>query len=357
MEKVLKDIYYSPSSAGSFGGVQRLYREASKHHNVTEEEVRSFLTRQNSFTLHKDRRFRFKRNRIIVFFRDQQWEADLVDMIAYARENDGFKHILVVIDSFTKFCWLRAMKDKRPESTREAFEDIINTDSRCPHRLRTDRGTEFQNKLMSRFYKEKQILFFTTTNQTIKCAIVERLNRTLKSRIFRFFTSKGNHRYIDHLQEFADGYNNSHHRSIKMTPLQACREEASIVFANLYGGKNLKELLLEEGQPKAKEGDLVRIAYPRDTFDKSYFSTFTDQVAKVDKVIKKPVPMYSLLDYREKPIKQTFYGSEVQVIPEPSYRIERVLRQRQRNGKTEYYVKWLNFPSSENSWVTDLEKV
>lgn len=357
MDALLSKLYYDPANAGSFGGIKRLYTEASKHHDVSEDEVREFLKRQNSYTLHRDRRFKIKRNRIVVLYKDYQWESDLIDMIAYAKENDGFKHLIVVVDAFTKYAWLRPLKDKRPESVRRAFEDIFKTDGRIPHRLRTDRGKEFDNKVMAKFYRENNILFFTTTNQTVKCAMVERLNRTLKSRMFRYFTSKGNHRYVDDLQEFVDSYNNSVHRSIRMSPVQACNTDPKEVFRNLYNGKTLKELLADDGKPVAEEGDLVRLAYPKGTFDKSYFSTFTDDTATVGRVIKKREPMYSLLDYRQRPIPRNFYKEEIQVIPEPSYRIERVLRKRTRNGKTEYYVKWLNFPSSENSWVSDLENV
>lgn len=358
MDEVLRKIYYDPKNAGSFGGVQRLYQEAAKNHNVTEEEVRDFLVRQNTYTLHKDRRLRFHRNKIVVLYPDFQWEADLIDVIAYARENSGYKHLLVVIDSFTKFAWLRPLKDKTPKSVETAFEDIFAVDGRKPHRLRTDRGTEFQNRVMNRFYKKHDILFFTTTNSTIKCAMVERLNRTLKARFFRFFTSKGNHRYIDHLQQFVDSYNNSPHRSIKMTPKQACVADASLVFQNLYDGKTLKELLTDKDEKtKVNKGDTVRIAYDRSSFDKSYFSTFTDETAKVDRVIPKPRPMYSLVDYKNRKIPRNFYKEEIQAIPEPSYRIERILRRRQRNGRWQYFVKFLNHSSEENQWVSDLEDV
>ena len=98
MEAVLNKIYYDPKSAGSFGGIQRLFREASKHHNVTEEQVRDFLKKQNTYTLHKDRRFKFVRNRIISLYKDYNWEADLMDMQAYNKENDGHNYILVAID-------------------------------------------------------------------------------------------------------------------------------------------------------------------------------------------------------------------------------------------------------------------
>ena len=357
MDQVLRNIYYDPRNAGSFGGIERLYREASKNHDVSIDEVRDFLSKQNSYTLHKDRRFRFQRNKIIALFPNYNWEADLMDMQAFAKDNDGYKYILVAIDDFTKYCWLRALKDKTPGSVKDAFADIFKADKVVPHRLRTDRGKEFDNKTLMSFYKDHDILYFTTTNQTIKCAIVERVNRTLKSRFFRYFTSKGKHRYIDTLQQFADGYNDSYHRSIRMTPRQALTADPKTVFANLYEGKSLKELLQTTTKPKAKEGDIVRIAYDKGKFDKSYFSTFTDQTAVVDKVIEKPKPLYSLVDYKNDTIPRHFYKEELQPIPEPSYRIEKILRQRERDGKTEYFVKFLNYPSSENAWVSDIGNV
>lgn len=70
MEEILKKTFYDPSSAGSFGGVQRLYNEVSKKHDVTEAEVKDFLSRQNTYSLHRDRRFRFKRNKIIALYTD-----------------------------------------------------------------------------------------------------------------------------------------------------------------------------------------------------------------------------------------------------------------------------------------------
>lgn len=358
MDKVLSKIYYDRRSAGSFGGIKRLHREAAKHHDVTEDEVREFLKTQNTYTLHKDRRFNFKRNRIIALYKDYQHEADLAEMIPYAEENSDMRYILVVIDCFTKYLWLRGLKNKTPAAVKDAFTDIYKTDKRVPHRLRTDRGKEFDNKAMDKFYGELDILFFTTTNQTIKCSIVERVQRTLKSRMYRFFTSEGHHRWYEHLQDFAEAYNNSYHRSIKMTPVEASSADAKIVFRNLYNGRSLKELLEKDEKPVAKPGDTVRIQYDKDKVgDKSYFSTFTDQTAVVDKVIDKPLPLYSLKDYKDREIPRKFYKSEIQPIPPPSYRIERILRERTVDGKKEYFVKFLNYPSDANAWVSDLDHV
>lgn len=281
-----------------------------------------------------------------------------MEFIPFADENDGFRYVLVCIDDFSKYAWLRALKNKDAGSVMSAFRDIFESSKRVPHRLRTDRGKEFENRTMDKFYREHDILFFVTTNSTIKASIVERVIRTFKARIYRYFTSKGNHRWVDELQNFAEGYNSSYHRSIKMSPKEASEAETSVVFRNLYEGKTLKELMEKVEKPTINEGDVVRLQYDKDKVgDKSYFTTFTDQTATVDKVIQKPMPLYSLLDYRKKEIPRHFYKHEIQSIPEPSYRINKVLRERIKNGKKQYYVSFIGYPASENSWVESLGNV
>jgi hypothetical protein len=55
-------------------------------------------------------------------------------------------------------------------------------------------------------------------NQEIKAACIERFNRTLKTRLFRYFTHHKTNRWIDVLDEFIRSYNESFHRSIGMAP-------------------------------------------------------------------------------------------------------------------------------------------
>ena len=65
----LECIYTDPSSPGSFGGVQRLYREARKQKiNITKKQVENWLKRHLSYTLHKPAIKHFKRNKTTVFY-------------------------------------------------------------------------------------------------------------------------------------------------------------------------------------------------------------------------------------------------------------------------------------------------
>ena len=43
---------------------------------------------------------------------DEIWGADLIDMQAFSRGNNGIKYLLIVIDIFSKFVWIVPLKRK-----------------------------------------------------------------------------------------------------------------------------------------------------------------------------------------------------------------------------------------------------
>ncbi len=66
--------------------------------------------------------------------------------------------------------------------------------------------------------KSQQIKFFTCNNPDIKCSLVERFNRTLKMRLFRYFTKQQSYKYLAALPKIVTAYNNSYHRGLKGVP-------------------------------------------------------------------------------------------------------------------------------------------
>ena len=100
-----------------------------------------------------------------------------------------------------------------------------------------------------------------------KGAIVERFNRTLKSRLEMMFTETGKHIWVDTLEYFIANYNDTYHRSIRMAPSSVNLENQDEVFNNLY--------------PKAEKpahchfqiNDRVRIALQKNLFDKGYIKS------------------------------------------------------------------------------------
>ena len=64
--------------------------------------------------------------------------------------------------------------------------------------------------------KRKGIKFYTSENEDLKASVVERFNRTLKTKMYRYFTYKNTRRYIDVLDDMLHSYNNTYHNSVGM---------------------------------------------------------------------------------------------------------------------------------------------
>ena len=57
----------------------------------------------------------------------QQWQADLVDMQEFVKENDGYKYSLTVIDCFSKYLWVIPLRVKTSKSVIDAFKRIFKS--------------------------------------------------------------------------------------------------------------------------------------------------------------------------------------------------------------------------------------
>ena len=325
IEEDLKSTYYSPDNPASFGGIEQIYKNLKdKYPNLKRKMIKDWLEKQYTYTLHKNARKNFKRNRIYVSYVDENWEADICDMQEFAKENNGFKYILTVIDVLSKYLFAKVLKTKSAPDVVSAFKTIFS--ERKPVNLRTDRGLEFENSTFKKFCSTKNVRHFTSQDKKIKCSIVERVNRTLKEKMFRYFTSKGTRKYIDILDDLVSSYNNKIHRSIKMKPIDVNESTEQIAYRNLYSNKTLRNIYLKN---KSKifhlpVGTTVRKNYELTPFDKSYYPLWTDQTFKVSKVFTRPFkPQYIIENFSGGKLKRKFYKEEIQKIsPETEYRIE-----------------------------------
>ena len=56
---------------------------------------------------------------------DEIWAADLMDMQAFSKDNNGIKYLLTVIDIFSKFLWIVPLKRKTEQEVANAFSSIF----------------------------------------------------------------------------------------------------------------------------------------------------------------------------------------------------------------------------------------
>lgn len=357
IEKVLRKIYYNPKNPNSFSTAEKLYLSAKKIiPDLSLPQVKDWLSGEFTYTLHKPIRKNFKRNPIIVEDIDQQWEADLVDMQEFKEANRGYTFMLTVIDVLSKYAWTVPLKNKTGNEIVRAFK-IIFKDKRKPFYLRTDRGKEFLNRNFQAFLKENKVYHFTSKNKDIKCAVVERFNRTIKSRMFKYFTAKGTRKWFDVIDEITIAYNNSKHKSIKMTPIEALKTDSKILFNNIYE-KIIKNN--SKNKEKLKIGETVRKKYNLGPFDKSFYPNWTDEIFKIETKSDEQVkPVFKIKDGQENISEIRYYPEELQKVKENLYRVEKIIKTRKVNGKKQFFIKWLNYPDTYNSWVeeNDLKKL
>lgn len=254
----------------------------------------------------------------------------------------------MVIDAFSKFVWLVAMKNKTARSVVKAFKYIFKITRRRPYRLQADRGREFVNKDLRDLLKQHKIIFNRTNNE-VKCAIVERVIRTLKARIFKYLYFKNSYRYIDALQSICNAYNNSYHRSIKMAPSAVNDDNVLQVYNNLR--KNTRTSI-----PKYKVDDYVRVSKLKGIFEKSYTGCWSEEIFQIKSVIKSSPVVYKIVDLKKEEIEGHFYEQEIQKViydEQAIFVIEKIIRQRRVGNSTQYLVKWRGWPAKFNSWVDE----
>ena len=160
------------------------------------------LTDQLAEELHRPVVRRFPKRRVVIRGIDEIWAADLVDMKAFAKDNNGFKYLLTVLDTFSKFGWIVSLKDKTGKSTADGFVKILGSSGRKPLKVWVDKGREFYNKDV-----KKLVELYSMENEEKSC-LVERWNRAIRDQMFQYFSANSTRKYIDVLDALVDQYNN-----------------------------------------------------------------------------------------------------------------------------------------------------
>jgi hypothetical protein len=168
-------------------------------------------------------------------------------------------------------------------------------------------GKEFYNAKVKALMNEHEITMFSTNNHEIKAGMVERLIRTIRSRMARLFRSRGTKKYWDALPDIMRVYNQTEHSSHEMAPDDVKEDNSLKVFNALY-----KKLLTEKKpRPSFKVGDKVRVYIDKSLFKKGYMPNYGDEVCKIHKVFcQRPEPVY-LVETSQGVLDKRFYEKEL----------------------------------------------
>jgi hypothetical protein len=190
------------------------------------------------------------------------WESDLLDVQNLSRYNDNYKFLLTVIDGISKCLHVVSLKNKTGPTVTLAFQSILqDTKYNKPYKprpvvLRKDKGREFLNKTFQDMLKSEGIEFQICKNPDVKCAFIERAQRTIRGKLYKYFTYKNSYRFIDVLRKCITGYNATFHSTTGMAPSEVTDRDILLIWKRM----RTKRRHIQSAKPKFRVGQHVRIS-------------------------------------------------------------------------------------------------
>ena len=352
----LNEIYFNPRHPGAYAGPTKLKLILKKNNfHVSIKSIKEWLLDQDAYSLLRQVKYKFKRPRIITTGIDDLWDADLADVSNISQHNDNIRFWLVVIDVFSRKTWVIPVLSKHHTHMVQALQQLFENTERRPKHLRTDKGTEFTNRAVKKLFMDVSVHHYTTRNET-KANYAERVIRTLKGLMYRYFLDRQTYRYTDVLADLVSNYNQRPHRSLKgLAPNEITKGNEARIWKKMYVD-SINMHKRKQRRYRYKIGDQVRISHLKYTFQRDYQQKWTEEIFRVRRRLhKQGFNLYELKDLMDELIDGYFYEQELQRVPKnvdsAVFRVEKVIRNRQRQGQREILVKWMGWPTKFNSWV------
>ena len=256
-EEELAKIYYDPKHPGSFSGLAKLDKavKCRNKFRISKARITRWLREQETYTNLRGVRRTFARPRVMVDGANAMWDVDLADVSNTDEENDGTKFILVTVDVFSRRAHLRPLRGKTSDDVITALRSIFEEEK--PVKMRSDKGSEFVNRKVAKFLKNANVLQSVTQDE-VKANYAERFIKTLKNKLHHLFLRKQDLRYLEVLQDLADGYNNTVHESIDTTPNRAAKKnKEDELWEDQYVYPFWKDLQKRRGKKEKKKKEQI----------------------------------------------------------------------------------------------------
>lgn len=159
-KKILNDYYFNVSNPAAYGGSEKLFRVLNKKYpNVfTKSAIDAWLRSVDAYSVSKTPRRRFKTPKVVVTHIHEQLEIDLAAVENLSKYNDGVRFLLFILDVFSRYLWVKPLKDKRGQTILNALRPIIT--QLKVKKIRSDHGSEFVNKVVQNYLKKRDIYIF-----------------------------------------------------------------------------------------------------------------------------------------------------------------------------------------------------
>ena len=267
-------------------------------------KINDFLRQNHVHSVHKRISKKiFPRRKIIARFPFDIWMGDLIEYPQFKYNNRQYVYILILIDCFTKKVYCAPMREKTKQWSVKAFESIFHHLDEFPTHIVTDGGLEFFNSEVRKLFINYGINHYKIPTKTNwKASMVERVNRTLKSRIQKYFYQNKTKNWIDIIDKIVSNYNNTPHSVIGIAPNQVSESNQKEVYKRLFPNLGLRTVC------KLQKGDRVRKIIQKDIYEKGYTKTWSEELYIIQKIKQtNGVCYYYLTDLTGEEVPGIFY--------------------------------------------------
>ena len=148
---------------------------------MTQKNIKIFINEIYS----KPPKKNYATNKTDVYYIDDTWSLDILDLKGYDLENNrGYRYVLVTIDNFSKYGWTVPLKNKNAQTIKDSFENNLISSKRKPNLIESDRGKEFYNNFFQDFLNKNNIKLYSR-NSSFGSVFSERFNRTIRDLLKR----------------------------------------------------------------------------------------------------------------------------------------------------------------------------
>ena len=175
------------------------------------------------------------------------------------------------MDEFSKYAWAIMVNSEDAKAITAAFEKLFTAaNSRHSRRLQTNKGKNVFNSNFKAMIKRHGIQHIASESEQM-AAVVERFNRTIKTKIETLLSDHVTVRWVDVNRNLVDVYNHAHNRSIGIAAADVRTKDKNHFWVRLVGngGTYLK--------PKIQEEVIVRANNQKTIFDKGYMPNLTKE--------------------------------------------------------------------------------
>ena len=206
--------------------------------------------------------------------------------------------------------WAEPLKKKTAEFTAIAIDSILTQMREFPTHLITDAGTEFFNSEVAKVFLNYGVNHYKTPTLTKwKASLVERLIRTIKTRLEKYFTQNKTHNWADVIHDVIKNYNATPHSAHTLAPKDVNEKNRAEVYKRLYPDLTLRTVC------KLKVGDKVRKLKHKELWEKGYTQNWTDQIYKITKSLQQNgVCWYYISDLSNTPQKGIYYYYQLNLV-------------------------------------------